>query len=580
MEFAGKPTLILKKSADRMVGTDAQRFNILTACVIAELIRTTLGPHGFEKLIVDPVNDIIISSDGSTIMKNYDVRHPMAKIMDKLVRSMDTEVGDGTKTAMILVGEFLKKAQIELMDQGVQASHIITGYQKAYEKAIELAENIALKIDPKNEETLFLLAKTSFGGKIPNELEEKFANIALDTVKFVMEEKENRKIVNIKNNVNIVTIHGASLSETELIKGMAIKKDLASPGMVKRIENAKIAILEPSLELKKTKIAAKILPGGSLKRFKSFRDKDYDLLKEKAQKIIDSGANVVFARREVHEKIYPYLIKAGIMAAKWVRGWDMEKIAKATGATIVKNLDYLNSDSLGEAGVVEEIKYGTEKVIYIRNCKNPKAVTIVIRAGIEHLLYETERKLNDALYVLKCALEKNQIVGGAGAFEMELSRQLLQFATKFSGKEQLAIQTYAEALEVIPSTLIENAGFNVIDIISEIRKKHEQKSEYSKWYGVDILSKKPLNTLEAKIIDPLKVKITAIQAATDVTNLILGIDDVIYAKPAEYEKTIEEEEAEEELEGKLREIEEYKRNFRNNLRNNLRNRFRSRFRET
>ncbi|MHA1376949.1 MAG: thermosome subunit beta [Candidatus Helarchaeota archaeon] len=558
MELTGRPTLIMKKSTQRMRGTDAQRFNILTACVIAELIRTTLGPHGFEKLIVDPVNDIIISSDGSTIMKNYDVRHPMAKIMDKLVRSMDTEVGDGSKTAMILVGEFLKKAQIELMDQGMHPSQIITGYEIAYKRARELAEDIALTIDPNDEKTLLSLAKTSFGGKIPPELEEHFANIVLDTVKFIMEEKNETQVVDIKNNVNIVTIHGASLSDTELIRGMAIKKDLASPGMVKRIENAKIAVLEPSLELKKTKIGAKILPGGSLKRFTAFRDEDFKLLKEKFQKIIQSGANVVFARREVHDKIHPYLIKAGIMAAKWVRGWDIEKIAKATGAKIVKNLDYLTADSLGEAGIVEELKFGEKKVIFIRNCKNPKAVTIVVRAGIEHLLYETERKLNDALYVLKCAIENKKIVGGAGAFEAELSRQLLNYATKFSGKEQLAIQTYAKALEIIPSTLIENAGLNTIDIMADIRKKHEENSEDSKWYGVNILSNDPINTLTEKIIDPLKVKITAIQAATDVTKLILGIDDIIYAQPAEYEKTIEEEEAEEEIKHKLEELKEYR----------------------
>ncbi|MHA1300660.1 MAG: thermosome subunit beta [Candidatus Helarchaeota archaeon] len=561
MELTGRPMLIMKKKTQRMRGTEAQRFNILTACVIAELIRTTLGPHGFEKLIVDPVNDIIISGDGSTIMKNYDVRHPMAKIMDKLVRSMDTEVGDGSKTAMILVGEFLKKAQIELMDQGVHPSQIITGYQIAYEKVKELAENIAITIDPNNDEYLINLAKTSFGGKIPPELTDKFAKIALNTVKYVMEEKDGKKLVDIKNNVNIISIHGASLSETELIKGMAIKKELANPQMEKRIENAKIAVLEPSLELKKTKLKAKILPGGSLKKLKAFRDEDFNLLKEKVEKIKQSGANVVFARREVHDKIHPYLIKAGIIAAKWVRGWDMEKIAKATGAEIVKNLDYLTPDSLGEAGVVEELKFGKEKVIYVRECRNPKAVTIVIRAGIEHLLYEAERKINDALYVLKSVIENNKIVGGAGAFEMELSRRLAQYATKFKGREQLAIITYAKALEIIPSTLIENAGLNVLDAMAELRKKHEENLENSKWFGVDILSKKPLNTLTAGIIDPLKIKITAIQAATDVTNLILGIDDVIYAQPAEYEKTIEEEEAEEELERRRREIEEYRQEF-------------------
>jgi len=244
----------------------------------------------------------------------------------------------------------------------------------------------------------------------------------------------------------------------------------------------------------------------------------------------------------------------------------MEKIAKATGAKIVKNLEYLTPDALGEAGVVEELKFGDEKVIFVRECKNPKAVTIFIRAGIEHVLYETERKLNDALYVLKSAIEINKIVGGAGAFEIELSRRLQKYATNFSGREQLAVLTYAKALEVIPSTLLENAGFNVIDIMAELRKKHEEGSENSRWYGVDVYSPHPLNTLEKKIVDPLKVKLTAIQAASDVVNLILGIDDVIYCKPAEYEKTIEEEEAEEEMERRKEEMEEYKRDYRKRAR--------------
>ncbi|NVM01464.1 MAG: thermosome subunit [Candidatus Helarchaeota archaeon] len=557
MEFAGRPTLIMKKTTQRMKGTEAQRFNILSACIIAELIRTTLGPHGFQKLIRDPVGDIIISQDGGTIMKNYDVRHPMAKIMDKLVRSMETEVGDGTKTAMILVGELLKKGQIELMDQGVHPSQIISGYQIAVKKVNEIAEKIALSIDPDDENTLLSLAKTCFTRKFLPELEQKFAEFALQTIKYIIEQKNGENIIDIKNNVNMITIHGGSIVETELIKGMAIKKDFVSPLMPKRIENAKIAVLEPSLELKTTKIKAKIRTKG-LKQLKAFRDEDYNLLKEKADKVIQSGANVVFARREVHDKIAPYLINAGIIAAKWVRGWDMEKIAKATGAKVVKNLDFFTPDTLGEAGIVEEIKHGKEKVIYVRNCKNPKAVTIVIRGGIEHILYEIERKLSDALYVIKNAIENKKIVGGAGAFETELARQLRKYAIKFSGREQLSIQAYAKALEIIPHTLIENAGLNVLDGLAALRKKHEEDSDNSKWFGVDINSIKPINTFSAGILDSLKIKLAAINAATEVVNLILGIDDVIYGLPGEYEKTIEEEEAEEEYQRKLEEMEEYK----------------------
>lgn len=567
MEMTKKPTLIMKKTTQRMTGSDAQRFNILTACVIAELIRTTLGPHGYEKMIIDPVGDIIISGDGGTIVKNYDVRHPCAKIMKNLVRSMEENVGDGTKTAVILAGEFLKKAQIELMDNGIHPSQIISGYQIAAKKINELVEEISLTIDPNDEKILFSLAKTCFGEKFPDEIENKFANIAIQTIKYILEENDDKKIIDIKNNVNIVTIHGESLLETELITGMAIKKEIAYPAMPKRIENARIAVLEPSLELKTTQIKGKIHTE-SLKKLKEFRDEDFNLLKEKVDKILQSGANVIFARREVHDKIAPYLINAGIMAAKWVRGWDMEKIAKATGAQIVKNLDFLTPDSLGEAGFVEEIKHGSEKVIYVRECKNPKAVTIVIRAGIEHELYEAERKINDALYGLKSAIETKKIVGGAGAFEMELKKLLLRYANKIEGREQLPLQTYAKALEVIPRTLIENAGLDIINIMADLRKKHNEDSEDSKWFGVDVYSNILKDTRAAQIFDPLELKLAAIQAATEVANMILGIDDVIYHLPGEYEKTIEEEEAEEKLEQKLGEMEDYIRKFQKKFKKN------------
>jgi len=447
-----------------------------------------------------------------------------------------------------------------LMDQGVHPAQIITGYQMVIKKIDELAEKIALTIDKDDDEILLNLAKTCFTQSFLPELEQKFAQFALQTIKYILEKKDGENFIDIKNNVNIITIHGGSIVETELIKGMAIKKELVSPLMPKRIENAKIAVLEPSLELKTTVLKAKIRTKG-LKQLKAFTDEDYNLLKEKVNKVIQSGANVVFARREVHDKIAPYLINAGIIAAKWVRGWDMEKIAKATGAKIVKNLDFLTPNTLGKAGIVEEIQHGKEKVIYIRECENPKAVTIVIRGGIEHVLYETERKINDALYVIKNAIENEKIVGGAGAFEAELSKKLRNYAKTFSGREQLAIETYAKALEIIPHTLLENAGLNILDGLAILRKKHEEDSDNSKWFGVDINSITPINTLSAGILDTLKVKLAAIKAATEVVNLILGIDDVIYGLPGEYEKTIEEEEAEEEYQRKLEELGEYKRSM-------------------
>ncbi len=559
MELTGKPFLIMKKTTRRMVGSAAQRFNILTACVIAELIRTTLGPFGFDKLIIDPVNEIIISNDGSTIMKNFEVRHPMARILDKLVRSMDDTVGDGSKTALILVGELLKKAQIQLMDEGVHPSSIIDGFEKVLEFFIEESEKIGMTINPNDDVLLKKVALTSIGGRFGPKVEEKLASIALQAIRYISEEKDGQLRIDVKNNINIVAVRGKSLSESEVIDGMAIVKELVSPELPKRIVDARIALIEPSIEHKLFKIADSKnvhLKMTGIAEQRQFRDEEYRILKEKVEKIIQSGANVVFARRELHEKIRPYLRKANILAASWVRGWDMEKIARATGAKIIKNLDYLTPEALGHAEIVEERELAHKNIIFIRGCKNPKAVTILLRAGIEHVLYESERRLYDAMYAIRDVLLKGKIVGGGGAFEMALSKRILEYSRQFSGREQLAIQTFARCLEIIPFTLAESAGLNPLDVITRLRQIHTSDNENAQWYGVDLENTLPKNMLEAGIYDPLSVKIQAIGAATEVALIILSIDDVLHAKPAEYEKTIEEEEYEEEMKQKMADIKE------------------------
>lgn len=557
MEQTGKPFLVMKKKSKRMVGSEAQRFNILTACVIAELIRTTLGPLGFDKLIIDPVNEIIITNDGSTIMKNFEVRHPMARIMDKLVRSMDDSVGDGSKTAIILVGELLKKAQIKLMDEGVHPSSIIDGYEKALDQALIEAEKLGYEINPNDDSVLEQVALTAIGGRFGEEVERKFARIAVKAIRYIAEEKDGQLHIDVKNNISVISKRGESLLESELLDGVAIDKEIASPTMPKRIEGARIAVIEPSIELKILKIVDTKntrVEVSSLTQQRAFRNEDYRRLKAKVTKIIQSGANVVFARRDLHDKICPYLEKAGILAAKWVRGWDMEKIARATGAKIIKNLDYLTPEALGHAELVEERQLARSQVIFITGCKNPKAITILNRAGIEHLLYEGERRLMDAMYSVRDVLIKGKIVGGGGAFEMALSRRLKEYSRRLKGRERLAFETYANCLEVIPFTLAQSAGLSPLDVITRLRQVHSADTEEARWFGVNIEDIKPKNMLNARILDPLAVKIQAIGAASEVALIILGIDDVLHAQPGEYEKTIEEEEYEEEMKEKMEEV--------------------------
>ncbi len=537
MSISDRPyKTILKRNVDRLKDADARETNIIAACIMAEVIRTTFGPHGMDKMIIDPVDEIIITNDGATVVKNFDVRHPMGKMLDMLVRSQDDEAGDGTKTAVIYVGEFLRKA-LELMDNGLNPSIIISGYQKAAKYACEILQDNILEIDPFDDITLKKIAKTAILGKTIGDVEH-FSNIALQAVRKVSEVREERIKVNLKK-IAILAKLGESLLDSELINGMAIDKEISREDMPKKIENARIAIVGPSLESRKPKLDSKIsIHDPQLMR--NFKIQERQILRDIIDKFLELGVNVLLSRRDFNEEAQIYMSLQNLLAVQFVRGWDLEKIADAVGGQLITDFKDIRPEYLGSAELVEEIKVGKDKILFIRGCKDPKALCIFIRGGTEHIVYEAERRMNDVLSVLRNALEDTKILVGGGAIELELSQKIKSWANNFSGKEQLAIRAFAEAFEVIPRTLIENSGLNPLDILPKLRESHT-KSVDGNWFGFDSISKSIQNMHDLGIFDTFRVKLHALKAADEISRQILNIDDVIHAKPAEYETPDEEE---------------------------------------
>lgn len=538
MSISDRPyKTILKRNVDRLKEADARETNIIAACIMAEVIRTTFGPLGMDKMIIDPVDEIIITNDGATIVKNFDKRHPMAKMLDMLVRAQDDQAGDGTKTVVIYVGELLRKA-LELMDKGISPSIIISGYQKATVYACEALKENIVEIDPSDAAMLRKVAKSSMLGKTTG-AEDLFTDIALKAVNQISEVEDGNIKVNLKK-IAILAKQGGSILESELINGMAIEKEVSREDMPKRIVNAKIAIIGPSIESKKTKLNSKIfLEDAAL--IKQFKTQERQIVRDTLNKFIQLGVNVILSRRDFSEEAQTYLSLNNIFAAQFVRGWDLEKIADAVGGKLITDFEDIKPDYFGYAEIVEEAKVGRERVIYIKGCKDPKALCIFIRGGTEHIVYEAERRMNDALAVLRNAIEDRKILVGGGAVEMELAQKIKAWAIKFSGKEQLAMKAFAEAFEVIPSTLIENAGLNSIDIIPILREIHV-KEPNGPWFGFDSFSKKIQNMYDIGIFDTYRVKLHALKTADEIARQILNIDDVIHAKPGEYETPEEEEE--------------------------------------
>ena len=523
-KLAGQPILILKEGASRNRGKQAQSSNIQAARTIAEVVRATLGPRGMDKMLVDSLGDLTITNDGHEILKEIDVEHPAAKMMVEVAETQDDEVGDGTTTAVVFAGDLLKQAQ-ELLDKNIHATTIVAGFRKAAEEAVRILNEVAIDVNLDDRETIKKIAITSMRSKVIGLEGEHFANIAIDAVKQVMETKDGEATAD-KDDIQVMKKTGKSLLDTELIQGIIIDKEVVHSDMPKRIENAKIALLDCPLEIEKTEMDAEIRIRDPT-QMKAFLDEESRMLEEMVDKIITTGANVVLCQRGIDDLAQYFLTRGGVLSVRRIKASDMEKLSKATGGRTVSNLDDLTKEDLGAAKLVEERKISEDKMVFVEECKNPKAVSILIRAGLERLIDETERALNDAICVVVDIVKNNKMVAGGGAVEAELSKRIRDYAAKVGGREQLAIEAFADSLEIIPTTLAENAGLDVIDIIVSLRAAHEKKNGL--WQGVHVYSGKVGNMLKEDVLEPLAVKQQAIKSAVEAASMILRIDDIIAA---------------------------------------------------
>ncbi len=526
---AGQPVLILKEGTARRRGRDAQRNNIMAARIIAEVLRTTLGPRGMDKMLIDSLGDITITNDGAAILDEIDVEHPAANMMVEVAKTQDDMVGDGTTTSVILAGELLRRAE-ELLDQNIHPTVIVSGYRKAAQKSMEILDNVGTLIDLDDRETLKNVATTSMASKTVGIAREHLAEIAIDAVKQITEQRGERRIADI-DNVQIVKKEGKSLYDTQLVKGIIVDKEVVHAGMPKRIENAKVALLDCPLEVEKTEFNAEIRIRDPT-QIKAFLDQETRMLKEMVEKIKASGSKVLFCQKGIDDLAQHFLAKEGIMTARRVKQSDMEKLARATGGRVITNLDDLKSEDLGNSGMVEERKVGEDKMIFVEKCKDPRSVGILIRAGLERMVDEAERAMNDALSVVSDVVEYNKIVAGGGAIESEIAKGLRDYATKVGGREQLAIEAFADSIEIVPKTLAENAGLEPIDILVALRSAHEEPRGHL--MGVDVFTGKIIDMHDNGVIEPMRVKEQAVKSATEVSSMILRIDDVIAStKPKE-----------------------------------------------
>ncbi len=497
----------------------------MAAKVLAETVRSTIGPRGMDKMMVGGIGDIVVTNDGATIMKEMDVQNPAAKMLVEVAKTQDQEVGDGTTTAVVLAGELLSGAE-GLLDRDVHPNVIIDGYRAAAEKAQEILDAIAVNIKPDDDEQLRRVALTSLNTKGIFGSQDHFADLAVKAVKQVME-KSGTKITADIDMVKVMKKHGQSLAATELINGIVIDKEVGHSQMPKRISSARIALLNAKLEIEKTEMDAKININKP-EEMQLFLDEEENLLKEMAEEVAETGANVLFSEKGADDEALAILAKKGILTVKNVSSGDMEKLAKATGGIIVGTLKDLSKANLGQAKLVEEVKIGDDKLVYVREAKNPKAVTIMIRGGSEHVVDEAERSMHDALCVVRNAVEDGKIVAGGGAPEAELSKRLKDYARKAGGREQLAITAFADALEAIPVAIAQNAGIDPIDIMVELRAKHNNVQ--NKWYGVNVYTGKTEDMWKLNVVEPLRVKKQVIRSAVEAVTMLLRVDDVIASK--------------------------------------------------
>ena len=522
-QLGGAQILILPEKAQRYLGRDAQRMNIMAARVIAEAVRTTLGPRGMDKMLVDNMGDVVITNDGVTILKEMDVEHPAAKMMVEISQTQEDEVGDGTTTAVVLAGELLKKAE-ELLDQDIHATVIATGYRHAAEEAQSILDKMASPISKDDEKVLKQIAITSMSSKGTEAKGDKLADLCVRAVRQIVE--EDGKLVADIDNIKVEKKSGGSSADSELIRGILIDKERVHSGMPKRVEKAKIALLNCALEIKKTETDAKINITDP-EQLKAFLAEEEQMLRGMVEQIKKSGTNVVFCQKGIDDVVQHFLAKAGIFAARRVKESDMDKLARATGGKVVTSIKDLSADDLGRADLVEERKVAGDEMTFVEGCKDPKAVSLLVRGGTEHVVDEVERAVHDGISVISAAIEDGKIVAGGGAPEIELAKQLREYAETVGGREALAINAFADAAEIIPRTLAENAGLDPIDILVQLRAAHQKAG--GKSIGVDVFSGKVTDTSKLGIVEPLRVKTQAIKSASEVSEMILRIDDVIAA---------------------------------------------------
>ena len=517
----GMPVLILKEGASETKGREAQKNNFTAAKTVAEIVRTSLGPRGMDKMLVDSLGDVTITNDGATILKEIDVQHPAAKMMVEISKATDNEVGDGTTSVVVLAGALIERAE-ELINKNVHPTVIVDGYRKTAFRSIEILNSIAMKVDDQNKDQLVKVAKTSMQTKLVSKDSLDLANMVVTACKQVSETRNETTKVDL-DDIKVEKKAGGSIKDTKLIKGIVLDKEVVHGGMPKRIENAKIALINSALEIEKTEFDAK-LNISSPEQMKRFLDEENVMLKSMVDKVTSAGANVVICQKGIDDIAQHYLAKAGVLTVRRVKESDMTKLSRATDARVINNLDDMTSKDLGNADLVEERKVESDKWVFIEGCQNPKAVTILIRGGSQRVVDEADRSVHDALMVTKDVLEKPLIVAGGGSPEAYVSNKLKEWTTTLTGREQLAAEKFAEALETIPITLAENAGMDTIDTMTELRSK---QSKGSTWAGIDVRSSQITDMSELDIVEPLSVKEQIIKSATEVASMILRIDDVI-----------------------------------------------------
>jgi len=521
MSAQGQPVVILKEGTERSTGRDARGSNIMAARIVSEAVKTSLGPKGMDKMLVDSFGDVTITNDGATMLKEMDVQHPAAKMMVEVSKTQDDEVGDGTTSVVILTGELLGKAT-ELMEKKVHPIVIIDGYRQAEEKALEILEDIAEKVDPKDKEVLKKVSMTTMASKLINQHSEYLSGIAVEAVLQVAEESNGGYEVDL-DNIKIEKKPGASMTETRLVQGLIIDKEVVHDGMPKQVKKATIGLLNAAMEIEKTEFDSKIAIE-TPEQMQAYLDQEEQMLRDMVKKVKDAGINVLLCQKGIDDMVQHFLAREGIFASRRLKKSDMEALAKATGAKVVNSVDQLSKEDAGYAELVEERKISDDKMIFVEGCKNPKAVSILIRGGTERVVDEADRSIHDALCVVKDVVQEPKIVAGGGAPEIETARLLRDFAEKLAGRERLAVVAFADALEVIPITLAENSGMDPIDAISEMQSAH---AKGNKWVGVNGYTNKVEDLSKINVYEPMVVKAQAIKSATEAATLLLKIDDII-----------------------------------------------------